>query len=67
MDEASFTRCRDLGQLKIVNLFGYEGLRRVVKSNWRAVDFMVTHGEAVPAASKRYAAKAKKQFLNLIA
>ena len=61
------TRCRDLRQLKISGVDSYESLRRVVKSNWRAIDFHVEHGQEMPAASKRFAKKQKEKFLNLIA
>ena len=59
------TRCRDLRMLKISGVDGYEGLRRKVKSNWRAIEFMVEHGQQMPAASKRYAAKERQKFDNL--
>ena len=59
------TRCRDLRQLKISGINGYGDLRRVVKSNWRAIDFHVKHGQRMPESSKRYAAKQKQTFLNL--
>ena len=63
----AMTRCRDLRQLKVSGLDGYDSLRRVVKSNWRAIDFHVRHGQEMPASSKRYAAKEKAKFDNLTA
>ena len=60
------TRCRDLRQLKISGLDGYDSLRRVVKSNWRAIEFHVKHGEEMPAASKRFAAEQRGRFDNLM-
>lgn len=59
------TRCRDLRMLKISGLNGYDDLRRVVKSNWRAIDFHVQHGQEMPASSKRFAAKMKEKFEKL--
>ena len=51
--------------LKISGVDGYDGLRRVVKSNWRAIEFNVKHGEEMPPASKRFATKQREKFNNL--
>ena len=60
------TRCRDLRMLKISGIDGYASLRRVVKSNWRAIEFNVKHGIEMPASSKRFAQKQREKFDNLI-
>ena len=60
------TRCRDLRMLKISGLEGYDDLRRTVKSNWRAIEFNMKHGQPVPASSQRYARKQRDKCDNLI-
>ena len=60
------TRCRDLRMLKVSGIDGYASLRRVVKSNWRAIEFNVKHGIEMPASSKRFAQKQREKFDNLI-
>jgi hypothetical protein len=60
------TRCRDLRMLKISGIDGYASLRRVVKSNWRAIEFNVKQGIEMPASSKRFAQKQREKFDNLI-
>lgn len=61
------TRCRDLRQLKISGIDGFKELRHKVKSNWQAVHFHVQHGQDMPPASVKYAAKQKEKFDNLLA
>ena len=53
--------------LKISGLNGFHGLRKVVHSNWRAVDFYLEHGQPVPQFSARFAKKEKAKFANLTA
>ena len=60
------TRCRDLRMLKISGIDGYASLRRVVKSNWRAIEFNVKQGIEMPASSKLFAQKQREKFDNLI-
>ena len=62
-------RCRDLRQLKITGVDDYDDLRRIVKSNSRAIDFYVANGQAeeMPKQSVRFAAKQKEKFQNLMA
>ena len=61
------TRCRDLQMLKISGLNGFQGLRKVVHSHWRAIDFYLEHGQPVPEYSARFARKEKAKFDHLTA
>ena len=58
------TRCRDLRMLKISGV-SVDTLRAHVKSNWRAIKFLVDQGETVPATSARFAKKAESDYNKL--
>eukprot|EP00966_Prymnesium_polylepis_P285853 6603255-Prymnesium_polylepis.1 len=59
----AITRAKALANLKISGVGeGRVGLRRVMKSNWRAVYWLDQMGEYVPGYCVKYALACKKQF-----
>ncbi len=58
------TRARDLRNMRIEGL--ERGLRKVVKSSWRAVAFAVAHEKPVPPASKAFAGRCQRDHERMI-
>ena len=63
----AMSRCRELANLKVTGLNGFADLRRVVKSNWRAIHFHLQHNQPMPQSSESYARSQLLRFQTLMA